>query len=141
MEDKGADKGQSAHKLRESLTPLMHTQYVSVTGYLAGIAFTSMILLIQFSNRFLFSEWLITGTAIIGVFFILASLTRIHLITGEFKKIDAIVNITIFFTAVGVFGFIVIIPLMLWSITALGAIIVAVISGISVTIWLWLAQQ
>jgi hypothetical protein len=127
---RGTGEMSNQEKIKENLDHVIHGQFVNVTGFLSGISFTALILLIQFSDRFLFSEWLITGTAIVGVFLILASIARIWFIDPANKLSDALIFLTGFVTLAGLFGLIAIIPFILWTVTPIGAIIVAVISAL-----------
>jgi len=121
-----------------------HTHSLGVTGFLGGITFAAMILLIQSRNDIqlpsdfppFYLDSLITGTAISSVLFIVASVGMIRVAAGEKDEDDPFSHAMATFASLGFFGLMALLPLLVWPFLLVGAIIVAIVEAIAIGIFL-----
>lgn len=121
-----------------------HSHSLGVTGFLGGIAFAAMILLIQSKNDItlpsdfpsFYLDALITGTAISSVFFIVASVGMIRVAAGEKDEKDPFSEAMATFASLGFFGLMILLPLLVWPFLLVGAIFVVIIEAITIGIFL-----
>ena len=109
---------------------LFNQQIPSVTGFLGGITFTAMVLLMQSASEIKFSDWLIPATAFVSFLFIITTLTTLidpKLHRGVGKKHF---TINLIFIQMGFVGLLVLIPLIVSSFSLVGSIIIGVLEVI-----------
>jgi len=118
-----------------SFNPLLPT----VTGFLGAVTFASMILMTQFPDKLQFSEILIPLTAIVSVFFIFATLggsidqRNAPLISqGLIKYVQVLFSL-------GILGMMIILPMIVYSFTWIGAIVLVAIEIIAYFLYLKLS--
>jgi len=108
---------------------------ISLNGFLGAITFASMILLIQSAEQIQHSEFLIPGTAIVSIFFIMGTLSSVPALNKKMIMTKNHEKLIVSFTCLGFFGFLIIVPFILATFSIVGAIIVGVIEVISIIIW------
>ncbi len=116
-------------------------QLPTVTGFLGALTFTALILIMQFSSDIKFSEILISITATVSFLFIIVTLggaidqRNSHLITKPFIRF-----VLVCYT-IAIFGMFVILPLLVYSFSLMGTIILIMIEIITVLFWLKYTPQ
>lgn len=106
-------------------------QLPTVTGFLGALTFTALILIMQFPSEIQFSEILISITAIVSFLFIMATLggaidqRHHHLITDQFMGVVSVCYV------LGIFGMFAILPLLLFSFSVIGTIVLIIIESIT----------
>ena len=110
-----------------------HSHYLTVTGFLAGAGFTVLVLLIEFSARFVFAEWLITATAVVTLFFVLASIARIQM-AGKLQVGPKYENLVAIYTTIGFFGLLSVVTAIVFTFSVTGGIAVLIIEAIAIAI-------
>ena len=108
---------------------------ISLNGFLGAITFASMILLIQSSDQIMYSEFLISSTATVSIFFIMATLSSVPALNKKSILTTSHEKMIVAFSVLGFFGFLIIVPFILASFSIVGAIVVGIIEIISVIIW------
>jgi len=111
-----------------------HSNFINVTAFLGGIMFASMVLLIQIRNDLDYAIPLITGTGMVGMFFIFSTLGRLTVASGEkiSKKHEDMINR---FDYLGIFGLMIIIPLIVAHVSIEGAIVLGIVEAVSFFAW------
>ena len=116
-------------------------QLPTVLGFLGSITFASMILMMQFSSDLEFSDVIITLTGVTSFLFIISAIAgaiderHYKLIT---KKYMNFVRICMY---LGIFGILIIFPLIIYSFSGLGSIIIIIVEGITFAFYLKLAPK
>lgn len=120
-----------------------HGHSLSVTSFLGGITFAAMILLIQsrkdiaIPSEFptFYLDLLITGTAITSVLFIVSSVGMIRIASGERKANEKFSKSMEVFAALGFYGLIALLPLLVLPFLWPGALAVGIVEGITIGIY------
>lgn len=112
-----------------------HSYALSVTGFLGGITFASMILLMQIQDQFEYGEWLITGTAIVSVFFIISTVGMVHIASNQKEAGKKFTYLMQNMANFGFFGLMALLPFILFPFSHGGAIILAVIETIVIVLF------
>ena len=112
------------------------TGYLYVNGFLAGIVFTTMVLLIQIQDKISFSEFLIPATAGVAIMFIMGTLSVLFYLAPDAESPKHATKALGGFFLIGLFGLLVIIPLLIAQFTFFGAIGVAIVVVISIAVWI-----
>jgi len=100
---------------------------VGTTGFLAGITFATMVLLIQFESQLGFLDILITATAIISVLFIVSTLGMMRVASGQVDEKGIFSQFTSYIGSIAFLIFMGILPAILIQITFWGGILVIAI--------------
>lgn len=105
---------------------------VGVTGFLGGITFATMILLIQSETKVVNHEYMIPGTAIISVLFIISTIGNMHVSHDSQNKNNKLQYIMGFFAQLGFFGLMVIIPTLVYPFSPAGSVILVILEAIMI---------
>jgi len=109
---------------------------VGVTGFLGGITFATMVLLIQSDTKIPNHEFMIPGTAIISVLFIIATVGNMHVTYDSQNKNKKLKNSMGLFAEMGFFGLMIIIPSLVYPFSMYGAVVVVILEVIVIFIFL-----
>ena len=106
-------------------------QVPTVTGFFGAITFTSLILLMQFSDEIKYAEFLIPFTATISFFFIIVTIGGAIQLdhTKQFKKLIVVCFM------IGYYGLIFLIPALVFSFSEIGAYVLGAIEVIVVILF------
>ncbi len=105
-----------------------HTNALNVSAFLGGTTFAAMILIIEMKDRIGFHpNWLISGTAAISVFFIISTVGMMRVASGDVGKETAFAKSMEWFSNIGFFGLLAIIPTLIYQFSQLGGIVVGAI--------------
>jgi len=114
-----------------STTNSFYSNALGVTGFLGGITFASMVLIMQITENLPLKEFLITGTAIISVFFIVSTIGMVHVASDPKKAGEPFAKFTQNLATIGFFGIMLVLPFLVYSFTNIGAYVLAIVeSGI-----------
>lgn len=107
-----------------------HSHALGVTGFLGGITIASMVLIMQIHDEIEYSEWLIPGIAIVGVFFIIATIGMIHVASNEKESGKQFAKLMQRIATLGFFSMMVVLPFMVFPFSGIGAIVLGIIEGV-----------
>ncbi len=107
-----------------------HSYALGVTGFLGGITFATMVLIMQIHSEIEYSEWLITGTALVSVLFIISTIGMVHVAYNEKKAGENFANFIKNLATLGFFGLMIVLPFLVLPFSTGGAIMLTVIEGI-----------
>jgi len=121
-----------------------HSHSLNVTGFLGGITFAAMILLMQSKKDIpipsnfpsFYLEALITATAISSVFFIISSVGMIRVASGEKSEDETFSKAMSVFAGLGFFGLMALLPFMILPFLWEGSLIVAGVEAVTLGIFL-----
>lgn len=109
-----------------------HEYSLSVTGFLGGITFAAMVLIIESQDKYNYNipygipypQLLITGTAIISIFFIISTVGAIRIASGEKKPKDSFSRFNTMVADAGLYGLIIaLLPGLILPFSFYGAVV------------------
>jgi len=110
-----------------STTNSFHSNALGVTGFLGGITFATMVLIMQITEDLPLKEFLITGTAIVSIFFIVSTIGMVHVAFNPKKAGENFAKFTQNLATIGFFGIMVILPFLVYPFTNIGAYVLVVV--------------
>lgn len=110
-----------------------HTNALNVSAFLGGTTFAAMVLMIEMRDSIgSHPNWLISGTAMVSVFFIVSTVGLMHVAAGNAKKDGDLAKAMEWFSNVGHAGLLFVISLLIYQFSHLGGIVVGVSSFVLV---------
>lgn len=91
--------------------------------------------MIQTKNSFINADYLITGTAVTSVLFIVATLGRLNVAMGKVEKGSPFSTGASYFGVAGIYGLLIIMIFVVSEITLIGGIVLGIIIVISLVIF------
>jgi len=106
---------------------LFNPQAPAITAFMGGITFTAMVLLMQSAEKINFSEWLIPATAFVSFLFIITTLGTLVDPQRHIGVEKQHFTVNLIFLKIGFIGLIVLIPLIVFSFSLIGSIIIGIL--------------
>lgn len=116
-----------------------YRQTPTVTGFLGGITFGAMILFLDSSAQFKYSELLTPVAAMASIFFIFATLGSIKS-SDEGKIHEYFFELIGFFTLAGLIAIMVIIPLVVYAINPMASYAIIIIESACLVCFFFFAR-
>lgn len=110
-----------------STTNSFHSNALGVTGFLGGITFTTMVLIMQITEDLPLKEFLITGTAIVSVLLIVSTIGMVHVAFNPKKAGENFAKFLQTLATVGFFGITLMLPFLVHPFTEIGAYVLVIV--------------
>ncbi len=116
-------------------------QLPTVTGFLGAVTFTVMILLMESSSKFVYSEILIVWTGAVSFLLIVATLGGSTDQRNASSLTPQFINLVKGCYFLGFFGLMILIPAIVYSFSLIGAIVITIIEIIVYAIFVKYAPK
>jgi len=112
-----------------------HALGVNATGFLGGITFATMILIIGLPTKLQYSEIIISATAIVSVLFIMATLGMMRVASGIVSENTDFSKYMEGFAGAGFWGLMAILPAIVLQFSVVGGIVIIFTEAVLIIIF------